>query len=654
MAGMCGLVGVLAPRGADRPLLDHVGRMAAAIAHRGPDDDGSWRDDEAGLALAHLRLAIVDLSSEGHQPMVSADGRWVLAFNGEIYDHAEHRRRLLASGARFRGHSDTEVLLELVARQGPAAALRSVDGMFALALWDRRDRVLTLARDRVGEKPLLYGRVGQGVAVASELRAIRCLPGAPRGLDREAVAEYLRFGFVPAPHSILDGIRKVPPGCTVQIRADGAIGEPEPFWSLRDVAAAAAVGRPAAADWADQVEDALRRSIARRLMADVPVGAFLSGGLDSSTVVALAQLVSGTPVRTFTVAVGGSGDESAAAAAVAAHLGTEHTTLDLPESAALDLATRMASVYDEPFADPSGIPTAVLCAATRQHVTVALSGDGADELFGGYNRYRVAGSGGVGRLLSLPAPARRALARGMHAVPPDRWDRAARRLSRSTTPAVGDKVHKLAAALRAPDRLGAYSALARIWEPDEVLVGAAGAALAPAPGPDGLGLLDAMLLADQQVVLPDDMLVKVDRASMAVALEVRVPFLSPELVELSWAMPDAAKISDGRGKQVVREVLARHVPPSLWDRPKTGFDPPLASWLRGPLREWAGDLLATERLARQGLLRPDVVRTAWDEHLSGRRNHDYRLWTLLMLQTWLEHADAPTAELPAGRAGWAA
>jgi asparagine synthase (glutamine-hydrolysing) len=637
---MCGLVGVLGP--SDRHLLDHVDAMATTIAHRGPDDAGSWRDRAAGIALGHVRLAVVDLTAEGHQPMVSADGRWVIAFNGEVYDHAEHRRRLQAAGVRFRGHSDTEVLLELIARDGVAAALRAVDAMFALAVWDRRDRVLTLARDRVGEKPLLYGRVSGAVAFGSELRALRALPGAPTDLDPAAVADYLRFGFVPAPRTILAGVHKVPAGCLVRVTAAGHVSAPEPYWSLSQVAAAGG-GRQIDGDWTDRMEDALRRSVSRRLLADVPVGAFLSGGLDSSTVVAIAAQVSSTPVRTFTVAVGGSGDESAAAAAVARHLGTDHTTLDLPESAALDLATRMSSVYDEPFADPSGIPTAVLCAATRRHVTVALSGDGADELFGGYNRYRVAGQGGVGRLLALPPRSRRAVARALQSVSPDGWDRAVARLpgDLGRVPAAGDKAHKLASALRAPSRLAAYDALAQLWDPGQLLVEP------PTPKPDraaagGLGLLGAMLLADQQVVLPDDMLVKVDRASMAVALEVRVPFLSPELVELSWALPDEAKIRDGRGKQVVRDVLGRHVPAELWDRPKTGFDPPLADWLRGPLREWAGDLLAPARVARQGLLRPAAVTKTWEEHLSGRRNHDYRLWTLLMLENWL--ADTAASE----------
>jgi asparagine synthase (glutamine-hydrolysing) len=651
---MCGLVGVLAPSESGRQLLDRVAAMSGTIAHRGPDDSGVWRDDAAGVALGHQRLAVVDLSPEGHQPMVSADGRWVLVFNGEVYDHADHRRRLLDAGVRFHGRSDTEVLLELIARDGPAAAFRAVDAMFALAVWDRRDRVLTLARDRVGEKPLVYGQVGGAIAFGSELRAVRCLPGAPSDLDPAAVADYLRLGFVPAPRTILAGVHKVPAGSLVQITANGSVGEPQPYWSLRDVAAA---GAAAAADgpWAERVEDALRRSVARRLVADVPVGAFLSGGLDSSTVVAIAQQVSPTPVRTFTVAVGGAGDESVAAAAVAAHLGTDHTTLDLPETAALDLATRMADVYDEPFADPSGIPTAVLCAATRRHVTVALSGDGADELFGGYNRYRVAARGGVGRLLALPVPARRVVASALRSVSPEGWDRALARLpgDLGRVPAAGDKAHKLAGALRAPTRLAAYDALAQLWDSAGLLVGASEPGRTGArerAGAGGLGLLGAMLLADQQVVLPDDMLVKVDRASMAVALEVRVPFLSPELVELSWTMPDEAKIRDGRGKQVVRDVLGRHVPGELWDRPKTGFDPPLAGWLRGPLREWAGDLLAPDRVARQGLLRPDVVGRTWQEHLSGRRNHDYRLWALLMLEGWLaDGAAAPAARHDARR-----
>jgi len=633
---MCGVVGLLAP--GRRELGADIDRMSASVAHRGPDDHGRWLDPDAGIALGHRRLAVVDLSAAGQQPMVSADGRWILVFNGEIYDHEQHRRGLGEDGLALRGHSDTEVLLELIARRGPEAAVAAVDGMFALGAWDRRDRVLVLARDRVGEKPLYYGRVGDAFVFASELGAIRSLPRACTTPDPQALAEYLRLGFVPAPHSIIAGIGKLPAGCVVRVTAPGAFSEPKPFWSLVEVAAAG-VADPLSLDDGELIrlaDRALRESVHRRLEADVPVGAFLSGGVDSSTIVALAQEVSSQPVRTFTVAVGGAGDESVAAAAVARHLGTEHTTLPLVDLDPLELATRATSLYDEPFADPSGVPTAMLCAAARKHVTVCLSGDGADELLGGYNRYRIA-QGGLSRLLGLPRPLRRSAARALTMTGPDGWDRLARFVP-GTPPAVGTKAHKLADVLSAPDQMGAYAVLASQWDPATVMV-------QPPPPPSpaepwlaGGTPLAAMLLADQQRTLPDDMLVKVDRASMAVALEVRVPFLDHRFVELSWRLPERVKVRDGRGKWLVRQILSQYVPQGLWDRPKMGFDPPLADWLRGPLREWTHDLLSPDRLRRQGLLRPDPILRAVAEHDSGLRNHDYALWTVLMLQSWLNRA----------------
>lgn len=633
---MCGVVGLLSPD--IDALTDGVHRMSAAVRHRGPDDHGVWLDDTAGVALGQRRLSIVDLSPAGHQPMVSADGRWVMVLNGEIYDHHDHRALLESQGVQFRGHSDTEVLLELIARVGTEDALAAVDGMFALGLWDRRDRVLVLARDRVGEKPLYYGRVGSAFAFASELGAIRRLPHAPSQPDPLALAEYLRFGFVPSPLSILPGIRKLPAGCALRVSASGQASEPVPYWSLRSVAASG-LASPLSADdheLVDLADAALRRSVRRRIEADVPVGAFLSGGVDSSTVVAIAQEVSGQPVRTFTVAVGGAGDESDAAAKVARHLGTDHTTLPLPDVDALEMAQRVSGIYDEPFADPSGVPTALLCAAAREHVTVCLSGDGADELLAGYNRYRVAG-GGLARALALPRPLRAGGASALRAVSPHGWDRLGAMLPGSV-PALGTKAHKLAGALSADDPLGAYVALATQWDPSDVMQTAVAAA-GGSPALPGATALQAMLLADQERTLPDDMLVKVDRASMAVALEVRVPFLDHRFVELTWRMPERAKVRDGQGKWLVRQMLDRYVPRELWDRPKIGFDPPLADWLRGPLREWSHDLLSPDRLRRQGLLRPGPVAAALAAHDSGRANLDYPLWTLLMLQTWLDTKD---------------
>ena len=530
------------------------------------------------------------------------------------------------------------MLVELIAQQGVRAAVESVDGMFALAAWDRQERQLTLARDPLGEKPLSYGHRGPVFAFGSELTALRRLPGTD-DLDAEALAEYLRLGFVPAPLSILAGISKLPAGHLLEVDADGSHGDPVPYWSLADVATRGLAEPLPDADTllVEQAEAMLRRSVGRRLVADVPVGAFLSGGIDSSTVVALAQEVSSRPVRTFTVAVGGGGDESTAAAAVARHLGTDHTTLPLGDLHPVDLAARAASLYDEPFADPSGVPTALMCAAARQHVTVALSGDGGDEVLAGYNRYRAA-YGPLGRTLALPSGPRRVVARALTVPSPHTYDRLGSALpSRLRRPALGDKVHKAAGVLASPDQVAAYQALVQQWAPGELVPARRPAAALP--GLTGGSSLDRMLLADQMVTLPDDMLVKVDRASMAVALEVRVPLLAPEFVAWSWRLPGRAKVRDGQGKWLLRQVLERYVPRELVDRPKLGFDPPLAAWLRGPLCEWASDLLAADRLRNQGLLRPEPVQAALAEHLSGRRNHDYRLWTVLMLQSWLLDTD---------------
>lgn len=635
---MCGIVGLMTP-GRGEGLADDLARMSAAVAHRGPDDSGAWMDESAGVALGHRRLAILDLSPQGHQPMVSVDGRWVLCFNGLIYDHDEHRDRLTHRGVTFRGHSDTEVLLALVTTGGVESALRAVDGMFAVALWDRQRSELVLARDRMGEKPLCYGRVGDRFAFASELRALQRLPGAPTAPEARGLAEYLQRGYVGAPRSILPGIEKVPPGCVVRVSAAGEAAPPAPYWSLREVATRnrSSLDGLADAELVRQADELLRSSLGRRLVADVPVGAFLSGGLDSSTIAALAQAVSERPIRTFTVAVGGEHDESEAARQVARHLGTEHTTLPLGDLDPLDLATGVGDVYDEPFADPSAIPTSLLCRAARRHVTVALSGDGADELLAGYNRYRVA-HGALARALRLPAGARRALAGAAEAVGVSSWDLVGRRLP-GAVPALGTKLHKTAGVLRADSPFAAFDALATQWDPSQLLMGEHVVNGWVQPRAHGQDPLAAMLLLDQLVTLPDDMLVKVDRASMAVALEVRVPFLDHRFVELSWAMPRHAKLRNGQGKWLIRAVLDQYVPRALWERPKTGFDPPLDEWLRGPLRAWAHDMLAPERLRRQGLLRPEIVRRVLEEHDSGRHNHDYRLWTVLMLQVWLDRSE---------------
>jgi len=632
---VCGIVAMLSPDG--RVLESGIRTMSQAVAHRGPDDDGTWFDLDAGVGLGHRRLSVIDLSPAGHQPMVSRDGRWVLTFNGEIYDRREHRTSLETSGLSLRGHSDTEVLLELIALDGVQGAVSAVDGMFALAAWDRHEQRLFLARDRLGEKPLYYGRSGTALVAASELTSIRRLPQTSSDLDPEALSQYLRLGFVPAPLSIISGIRKLLPGTVVTLRPDGVIDDPVPYWSLVDVAAAGLADLLDASDaeLTDTLEAALTSSVRRRLVADVPTGVFLSGGVDSSTIAALSQSVSASPVRTFTMAVGGVGDESDAAARVAAHLGTQHTIIPIEDVDPVAAASKVTAIYDEPFGDPSAIPTAILCAATRQHVTVSLSGDGADELFAGYNRYRIA-DGLLAQALGLPRPLRAAVGRTTAAIPESVWDAVGRALP-SEIPNLATKVHKTGAFLAAADPMSAFDSLITQWDPTSLLVGP------PRPRnhhpatalPNG-GLLEQMLLHDQVLTLPDNMLVKVDRASMAVALEVRVPFLDHRIAELSWCIPARAKVRGGAGKWLVRQVLAKHVPPGLWDRPKMGFDPPLATWLRGELFGWAHELLAPERLGAQGLLRPDPIARALAQHDSRQRNNDYALWTILMLQAWLD------------------
>lgn len=634
MCGLVGLVGIPEPE-----LTETLTRMRDCLTHRGPDSHGLWTDPDRRVGLGHRRLAILDLSETGHQPLISHDERWVLVLNGEVYDFAEHRAALESSGVRFRGTSDTEVLVELIARAGVEAALQSVDGMFALAIFDRDRGELWLARDRMGEKPLYYGTHGGRLSFASELHSLRGLPWISSDPDPTAVAEFLRLGYVPAPWSILRDVFKLAPGHYLRVSASGVMDLPKEYWSLTEVVDAGRSHPLMGSDHelADVLDQALRGSVSRRLVADVPLGVFLSGGVDSSTIAAIAQDVSERPIRTFTVAVGGDADESEAAAVVARHLGTVHTTIALPDVDPVAVSGQVAEHYDEPFADPSAIPTMLLSRAAREHVTVCLSGDGADELLGGYNRHKVATTGWLNTVLRLPRPIRAPAGRALRTVPVSTWDRVADRLPGGVS-APGTKAHKLATVLCAADSRDAYAALATQWSAPDVLQPSVLEAVrgADASTSSRHSALSAVLQHEQAVMLPDNMLVKTDRASMSVGLEVRVPFLAHSVVELSWRLPDAAKVRGGQGKWLERRVLERYVPHSLWDRPKVGFDPPLAAWMRGPLRQWTQDLLSPDRLARQGLLRPEPVQAALREHLEGRANHDYRLWTVLMLQAHLE------------------
>jgi len=652
---MCGIAGVFDPARAtnEDDLRAVAAAMADTLAHRGPDDHDTWVDAAEGIAFGHRRLAIIDLSPTGRQPMTSADGRYTVAYNGELYNHRELRAELVKLGARLRGSSDTEVLVESIAAWGIERALGRCNGMFAFALWDRSTRQLVLARDRLGEKPLFHATVDGRFVFASEPRAFDALRGWSPALDRRAAVLYLHLGFVPHPWSILAGVRQLPPGTTVTVAASGTlrVGEPEPYWSLAETVRSG-IGRRlnqsiAAADDVDELDALLTDAVRRRLVADVPVGAFLSGGIDSSTVAALARQAG--PVRTFTVRIPDAGlDESADAARVAAHLGTDHTTVELATADALATVTRLPATYGEPFGDPSAIPTSLVCRAAREHVTVCLSGDGGDEIFAGYNRH-VLGRAVWTRARHVPRPARHAAAWLLRRAPA-RWDRVAR-----SVPGLGTKLRdpagkaaKLATLLGAEDPAGWWTALAGLWSAEHAADGAgAGTASPPVdlltgPLPPFADPVEELVWRDTAIVLPDDMLLKVDRASMAVSLEARVPLLDHRVVELAWRLPLAAKIRDGRGKAILRDVLARYVPPAITERPKTGFDPPLGAWLRGPLRAWADDLLDPHPLDALGILPSAMVRAAWHEHLAGRADRTYDLWPLLSLQAWKEQR-CPTA-----------
>lgn len=641
---MCGISGFWGAPAPEEMLRSQARAMADRMIHRGPDDGGAWVHDEAGLALAHRRLSIVDLSVAGHQPMLSASGRFVLAYNGEIYNHLDLRRELEAAHAApaWRGHSDTETLLACIEAWGVETTLKRSVGMFAFALWDRQVCSLVLARDRAGEKPLYYGWQGDVFLFGSELKALRAHPAFDAGVDRGALALLLRHNYIPAPYSIYQGIAKLPPGCWLQLAQGQRQAEPRPYWSLAEVAERG-MADPFTGDDADAVDELarlMRKAVAGQQVADVPLGALLSGGIDSSLVTALMQAQSTRPVRTFTIGFEEKAyDEATHARAVAAHLGTAHTELRLSANDALGLIPQLPAMYDEPFADSSQLPTHLVMKLARQHVTVALSGDGGDEFFGGYNRHFL-GPQVWKRLGWMPAPLRHALGRAMTVVPAHTVNHLAAPLSRRLGIAQpGDKAHKLGRRLRHVEGIDdMYVSLVTEW-PD------AGGMVVDGEIPPNL--LDArerwpklqdpvarMMALDGLTYLPDDILVKVDRASMAVSLETRAPFLDRDVMEFAWRLPMAMKLREGKGKWILRQLLDRHVPHALIDRPKMGFGIPLDQWLRGPLREWADDLLAEERLRREGCLRPEAIIRTWQAHLRGEGSFGYRLWSVLMFQAW--------------------
>jgi asparagine synthase (glutamine-hydrolysing) len=648
---MCGIAGLFRPGGGDdSALAGYAKRMADALRHRGPDAGGVWTNASAGVAFGHRRLSILDLSEAGAQPMRSECGRFTVTFNGEIYNHLEIRAQLETCGAapNWRGHSDTETLLYAVRQWGVAEALRRFIGMFAFALWDEQHRTMSLCRDRFGEKPLFYGWCARDLVFASELKALAAHPDWSPSLDRSALTAFMRYCYVPAPATIWQGINKLPSASFVTFAADaspGAMPEPVSYWSLREQVVAgqgARIGDETEAT--AELQRLLSVAIKRQCLSDVPLGAFLSGGIDSSAIVALMQAQATQPVRTFTIGFSaGAFNEAEDARKVAAHLGTSHTELYVDPKTAMDVIPRLPQMYDEPFADSSQIPTHLVAALARQHVTVALSGDAGDELFGGYNRH-VWGGQLNARFGKIPAPLRRVLSVLLSAVSPEPAGSLAR-LAQPWLPSrlhirrAGDQAAKLARIIGSTSFDHMYQLLCSIdSDPSQtVLQGEevdswANCEMNKVAAP--LDPLDRMTLADSLSYLTDDILQKVDRAAMSVSLETRVPFLDRDVVEFSTRIPPDMKVRAGRGKWLVRQVLYKHVPAALIDRPKTGFSIPLDDWLRGPLKSWASDLLSPDRLRRQGLFKAKRVEHMFDEHMSGRHNHGYWLWNVLMAQAW--------------------
>lgn len=639
-----------------------IGRMVQALHHRGPDAAGNWVDERNGVALGHARLSIIDLSTEGSQPMVSASGRYVITYNGEVYNFQELRRELDGRGHKFRGHSDTEVMLAAFDDWGMEKSLDRFVGMFAFGVWDTLERRLTLARDRLGKKPLYFGWMGSTFLFGSELKALQTHPDFQGEINRDVLALYLRYGYVPAPYCIYRNLHQLMPGSVLGIpAAHGSRGtdfspfpesEQAPWRPVRYWSARAAVERGCAQvspmseqEAIGELDRRLREAVRMRMVADVPLGAFLSGGVDSSTVVALMQAQSTQPVRTFSIGYHEEEfNEARHAKKVAAHLGTDHTELYVTPQDAIAVIPRLPQLYDEPFADSSQIPTFLVSELTKRHVTVSLSGDGGDELFGGYTRYfncQLIWN----KLMTIPAPLRRGLAFGIRSVPPSQWTALVRAVKpllpirlHMTLP--GDKLYKLANLLMMAKPETLYHRLISLWEHPTAVV--LGSVEPPTPVTDRAqwasvaGLMEQMMYLDMVTYLPDDLLVKVDRASMGVSLEVRSPLLDHRLIELAWRLPTSMKVRNGEGKWALRQVLYKYVPPGLVERPKMGFGVPIGNWLRGPLRAWAEELIGERRVRQEGFFDPVPIRKRWAEHLSGQRDWQYALWTVLMFQAWRE------------------
>ena len=653
---MCGIAGFVDFGSArDKAANDRLARaMGDAIRHRGPDSGAIW-SSPAGVWLSFRRLAILDLSEAGDQPMLTPDGRGAICFNGEAYEAPAAKPELERAGYSFRGHSDTEVLLYACHRYGPIEAARRIAGMYAFAYWDEAERTLTLIRDRLGKKPLYWFQTSRGLAFASEIRSLLQHPDCPTELDRSSVADLLRFHYIPAPFSIFEGVHKLEPGSALTLHVPSGRITTGRYWDLRqrahDAAANPFAGTPEEA--VEETERLLLDATRLRLLSDVPLGAFLSGGIDSSTVTALMGEAGSGPPRTFSIGYSDAEyDEGADAALVAAHLGTDHTGFIVEPEDALQVIPDLPAIFDEPFADASQVPTYLVSKLARKHVTVALTGDGGDEVFGGYNRH-VAANGLLRRLNGLPRPMRTAMSGAMSALPPETWQRMLRVVPSRVRPrAVGEKMHKLAPLLRLAEN-DQYRSLVSHWDtPEDFVRGSSARPTAiddPALERDFPEPVARMRYLDLATYLPGDILTKVDRASMGVSLETRAPLLDHRLVEWSFRLPTSVHLHDGRGKWLLRQILEKRVPRALFERPKTGFGIPIGDWLRGPLRPWAEDLLRSERLR-------DIVDTApvealWRRHLARQANGQYRIWPVLMLSAWLEtYATRVRAEAPTPRA----
>jgi len=643
---MCGFAGIFG-----RDISNNVlSQMIQTMHHRGPDSQGTWSDRDAGIGLGHVRLAIQDLSPAGNQPMCSKSGRYVIAFNGEIYNHLSLRGDLEESGneVRWRGSSDTETLLAAIESWGVESTLSRCVGMFAFGLWDKKLRTLTLARDRLGEKPLYYGWQNGIFLFGSELVALRAHPAFQREIDRDSLTLLLRYSTISSSYSIYKGISKLTPG-SILVLEEGSIQQTiSKYWSLRDVAEYGEnnpyIGNDDEA--IDKLDGILKQAVSNQMLSDVPLGAFLSGGTDSSTVVALMQSQSSVPIKTFSIGFHEKGyNEAEHAKKVANHLGTDHTELYVTSDQAMNVVSKLPQIFSEPFADVSQIPTYLVSQLAKQSVTVSLSGDGGDELFGGYNRHTWVGLI-WGKIKFIPVPIRKLVVKAMLAISPANWDQIFHKLSvilpnsyHASLP--GDKIHKLAGILASKSPTEIYKGLVSHWSnPSDIVLGSVEPITVinnESEWADLKNFENQQMYLDSVSYLTDDILAKVDRAAMSMSLETRIPMLDHRVVEFAWSLPTQMKIREGNGKWILKQLLYKYVPQQMMERPKMGFAVPIDSWLRGPLNEWAEELLTTNRLKQEGYFNPDAVRSMWLEHQSGRRNWQYCLWNILMFQAWLEN-----------------